>query len=44
MVSVALAAYMGGKKIGIWSSGCQIIPFWGGTKKYPRGNEIWITD
>ena len=43
-VSVVLAAYMGGKKIGFWSPGCTTLPFWGGTNTYPRANNIWISD
>ena len=42
LLSLALAAYTSGHKIGMWSTGCEIIPFWGGTKKFPAANNLWI--
>lgn len=42
--SIVLSAYMAGKKIGMWSTGCNVIPFWGGTTRYPIVTEVWITE
>jgi len=44
LVSMVLTAYASGKKIGLWSNGCEIIPFWGGSLTFPVVNNIWITD
>lgn len=44
LVSMVLTAYTSGKKIGLWSTGCEFIPFWGGPHTYPVVNNIWITD
>jgi hypothetical protein len=44
MVSAAMAAYHSGKKVGLWSTGCEIIPFWGGTVTRPIIHTLWITD
>ncbi len=44
LVSVVMTAYASKKKIGLWSPGCEIIPFWGGTKTFPIANNLWITD
>lgn len=45
MLSVALAAYMSGRKVGMWSRyGCAIIPFWGGSTTRPQVSDLWITD
>ena len=44
MVSTALTAYASGKKIGLWSTGCEIIPFWGGTVTRPIIHTLWITE
>ncbi len=35
MVSAAMTAYAAGKKIGLWSAGCEFIPFWGGSTTRP---------
>ena len=43
-VSMVLTAYASGKKIGLWSTGCEYIPFWGGPNTVPVVNNIWITD
>lgn len=45
MLSVALAAYISGRKVGMWSrTGCDIIPFWGGLHTRPIVSDLWITD
>ncbi len=45
MVATALTAYASGKKIGLWSAtGCEIIPFWGGSVTRPIIHTLWITD
>jgi hypothetical protein len=44
MVSAAMAAYLSGKKVGLWSTGCDIIPFWGGTTTRPIIHTLWITE
>lgn len=44
MVTVIMTAYTTKKKIGFWSSGCQVLPFWGGTQTFPVVTNIWITD
>ena len=44
IVSVALTAYTANKKLGLWSTGCEIIPFWGGSTTFPIVNNVWITD
>jgi len=42
MISAALAAFASGKKIGLHSYGCEIIPFWGGTVTRPIVSELWV--
>jgi hypothetical protein len=44
MISAAMAAYASGKKIGFWSNGCDVIPFWGGTATKPIVHTLWVTD
>lgn len=44
MISTVLTAYSSGKKIGLWSNGCEVIPFWGGTTTRPLVHTLWITD
>ncbi len=44
MMSAAMAGYASGKKIGLWSRGCDIIPFWGGTATRPIIDTLWVTD
>jgi hypothetical protein len=44
MVTMIMTAYTSKKKVGLWSSGCEIIPFWGGTKTSPIAVDLWITD
>lgn len=43
IVSLVLAAYMSNQKVGLHSPGCETIPFWGGTTKYPIASNVWIT-
>ena len=42
MVSAALAAFSSGKKIGLHSFGCEILPFWGGSQTRPTVSELWV--
>ena len=45
LLSVALAAYVSGRKLGLYSRyGCAVIPFWGGTTTRPLVSDLWITD
>ncbi len=44
MVSAALMAFAAKKKVGLWSSGCEILPFWGGTLTSPIINTLWVVD
>lgn len=44
MAAAVMAAYISGKKIGLWSTGCSVIPFWGGATTYPIINDLWVTD
>jgi len=44
MVTAVMTAYSTNKKIGMWSTGCSVIPFWGGTKTAPILRDVWITD
>ena len=44
MASAVMAAYASGKKIGLWSTGCATIPFWGGTTTRPIIHTLWVTD
>ena len=39
LVSMALTAYVSGKKIGLWSTQCSTIPFLGGADNLPDSNE-----
>jgi len=42
MVSAALAAFSSGKYIGLHASGCETIPFWGGTQTVAIINNLWV--
>lgn len=44
MTSAALAAFASGKNIGLWSSGCENIPFWGGGIQTPIIANLWIVN
>jgi hypothetical protein len=44
MVAAVLSAVALGKKIGFHSSGCEILPFWGGGVTYPMVSDIWIVN
>ena len=44
MVSAALTAFAAGKKVGLHSSGCETIPFWGGSVTRPIINNLWISN
>lgn len=42
MVAAALAAFASGKSVGLWSTGCETIPFWGGTSRVPIVANLWV--
>lgn len=42
MVSAALAAFASGKQVGLWSRGCESIPFWGGGIQTPIVENLWV--
>ena len=42
MVAAALAAFASGKSIGMYSPGCEIIPFWGSGITTPIVHDLWI--
>lgn len=42
MVAAALAAFASGKKVGLYSSGCESIPFWGGNIQTPIISNLWV--
>ena len=42
MVSAALTAFVAGKKVGLYTAGCEIIPFWSGTNTRPIITNLWI--
>lgn len=44
MVAAVLAASASGRKVGFWSTGCAIIPFWGGTQTVPIVSDLWVVD
>jgi hypothetical protein len=44
MVAAVMSAVAQGKKIGFHSSGCELLPFWGGTTTYPIVSDLWIVD
>jgi len=44
MVAAVMTAYASGKKVGLWSTGCVQIPFWGGGVTYPIVHDLWVTE
>lgn len=44
MVAAVMTAIATGKKIGLWSTGCSLLPFWGGGITYPVVNDVWVMD
>ncbi len=44
MISAALMAFASGKRIGLHASGCEYIPFWGGSGggQVPVINNLWV--
>src|SRR5688572_13684616 len=42
MVAAVISAIASGKKIGFYSLGCEVIPFWGGTTTYPIVSDLWV--
>jgi hypothetical protein len=43
-VAAVLSAVALGKKIGFHSSGCELLPFWGGATTYPIVSDIWVVN
>lgn len=44
MVASVMTAVATGKRIGLWSSHCSILPFWGGGTTYPIIADLWVMD
>ena len=44
VLTIALAAQASGKKLGVWSRKCSVIPFWGGTNTVPHIDALWIVE
>ncbi len=42
LTSAAMAAFLTGKRIGLWSSGCEEIPFWGQGIQTPIITNLWV--
>lgn len=42
MISALMMAFAAGKKVGLYSSKCEVIPFWGGTNEYPIISNLWV--
>ncbi|ACA85761.1 hypothetical protein [Shewanella woodyi] len=42
LIAHAMMAFASGKKVGLHASGCEIIPFWGGTHLTPIINNLWV--
>lgn len=42
LVAAVMAASAAGQSIGFWSSGCAVIPFWGGAVTYPQVWTLWV--
>ena len=43
-VAAVMAAFAAGNKVGLYSSGCSTIPFWGGATTHPDVSDLWITN
>jgi hypothetical protein len=44
MVAAVLSAVASGRKIGFHSSGCELLPFWGGATTYPIVTDLWVVN
>jgi hypothetical protein len=44
MVAAVMTAVATGKRIGLWSTGCSLLPFWGGSTTYPVVNDLWVIE
>lgn len=44
MVAAVVSAVAMGKRVGLWSTGCSLLPFWGGSATYPVVNDLWVMD
>ena len=42
MISAVMLAFASGKKIGLYYSRCEVLPFWGGTNTYPIISDLWV--
>jgi len=44
MVAAVMSAAAAGKKIGFHSTGCELLPFFGGTTTYPIISDLWVVN
>jgi hypothetical protein len=44
MVAAVMAAVASGRRIGFHSSGCELLPFFGGTTTYPIVTDLWVVN
>src|SRR5215469_6063748 len=42
LAAAVMAAVASGEQIGFWSSGCAVMPFFGGTVTYPVIVTLWV--
>lgn len=42
LAAAVMAAVASGEQVGFWSSGCALMPFWGGTVTYPVIVTLWV--
>lgn len=42
LAAAVIAAVASGEQVGFWSSGCAVMPFWGGTVTYPVIITLWV--
>lgn len=41
LVAAVISAFAAGQRVGFWSSGCDLMPFFGGTTTYPYVVTLW---
>jgi hypothetical protein len=44
MFAAVVAAVAQGKKIGFHASGCETLPFWGGSTTFPVITDLWVVN
>ena len=42
LAAAVMTAVASGEQVGFWSSGCALMPFWGGTVSYPVIVTLWV--